>query len=181
MGIERADAHLHSVQAGVRFINQSRPGTDRSVSAWLRRLRNWQHFPQLSAQFSELDAQAQHLPFGGMSDAGNAVDLSVDLFEAGRDFRLEVIDSPLQLIESRLESRLEWIESRLKVIESCVKVIESCVKVIESSIESIESSLKLIAPALGSLVEFLDSLKDSLNGGLRGHFVSHYFMPSRKE
>jgi hypothetical protein len=105
-----------------------------------------------------------------MSDAGNAVDLSVDLFEAGRDFRLELI-----------ESRLESIESRLKVIESCLKVIESCVKVIESSIESIESSLKLIAPALGSLVEFVDPLKDSLNRGLRGHFVSHYFMPSRKE
>jgi len=177
MGIERADAHLHSVQAGVRFINQSRPGTGRSVSAWLRCLWNWQHFPQLRAQFSELDAQPQHLPFGGMSDAGNAVDLSVDLFEAGRDFRLELIESRLESIESRLE----WIELRLKVIESCLKVIESCVKVIESSIESIESSLKLIAPALGSLVEFLDSLKDSRNGGLRGHFVSHYFMPSRKE
>jgi len=130
------------------------------MSAWLRRLWNWQNVSQLRAQFSELDTQPQHLPFGGMSDASNAVDLSVDLFEAGRDFRfeliesrLELIDSPLELIESRLESRLELIESRLESI----------------------------APALGSLVEFVDPLKDSLNCGLGGHFVSHYFMPSRKE
>ena len=148
------------------------------MSAWLRRLWNWQHVLQLRAQFSELDTQPQHLPFGGMSDASNAVDLSVDLFEAGRDFRfeliesrLELIDSPLELIESRLESRLELIESRLELIESRL----------ESRLELIESRLESIAPALGSLVEFVDPLKDSLNGGLGGHFVSHYFMPSRKE
>lgn len=126
-----------------------------------------------------------------MSDAGNAVDLSVDLFEASRDFRLELIESRFELIESRLESiesqlkviesRFKVIESRLKVIESCLKVIESCVKVIKSSIESIESRIELIAPALGFLVECADPLKNRLNRRLSSHFVSHYFLPYRRE
>jgi hypothetical protein len=73
----------------------------------LRGLWDWKNFLQLSAQLSEVGAQAQHFGLGGVSNAGNPIDFVVDSVEALVDFLKSGEHLLFKLFNSGLEPLFE--------------------------------------------------------------------------